>query len=48
MLWIVAEATVQEETRTAERKPLLKRIRKGDSGSQLSVDDVRYKSVTWE
>ena len=26
MLWIVAEATVQEETRAAERKSLLKRI----------------------
>ena len=46
-LWNLAEATVQEETRAAERKPLLKRIRKEDSGSQLSVDDIRYKSVTW-
>ena len=45
--WNLAEATVQEETRAAERKPLLRRIRKGDSGSQLSADDIRYKPGTW-
>ncbi len=37
-LWILAEATDQEETRVAEKISLLKMIRNGGSGSQLSAD----------
>jgi hypothetical protein len=47
-LSILAEATGQVETRVAEQKPLLKMTRKEDSGSQLSVENIRYERKTDE
>ena len=45
-LWILAEATAQEETLVAEQKSPLKTTRKGGSGSQLSAENIRYEPKT--
>ena len=46
MLWIPAEATDREETRTGAQKSLLKMKRKGHSGLQLSADGIRLRPKT--
>ena len=41
--WIRAGATGQEGTRAVEQRSLLKMIRKGSSGSQLSASGFRHE-----
>ncbi len=45
-LWILAEATDQEETHAADQRPLPKMIQKEGSGSQPSASGVRYDPLT--
>ena len=40
--WIRAGATAQDGTRAVEERSLLKTIRKGNSGSQLSASGIRH------
>ena len=48
-LWILVEATALEETLVAEQKSLLKTTRKGGSGSQLSVKNIRCEpKIDWD
>jgi hypothetical protein len=43
--WIRAGATGQEGTRAVEQRSLLKTIRRGSSGSQLSAGGVRHERM---
>jgi hypothetical protein len=44
----LAEATGQAETRVADEKPLLKTTQKEGSGSQRSVENIKYERKTDE
>ena len=43
-LWILVEATAQEENRTVDQKYPPRTTQKGRSGSQLSANDIRHGS----
>jgi hypothetical protein len=43
--WIRAGATAQEGTRAVEERSLLKTIRKGSSGSQLSASGIKHERM---
>lgn len=45
-LWILAEATGQEDNRVAVQRPLLNTIQNWGSGSRPSAGDIRYDSLT--